>query len=140
VEEEGVEGEEEEEQEEPEEEEEEEADRGEKEEATTLPLPPGFQMALLKRFARKNGVPYEKSSEIMNAQMLSIEQLLKSSIRPMRPSFALVNYMKDLIRDGEMETPLKVVDGMCACHACQAMGPGSNNSLGCAFHDLSSDF
>ena len=96
--------------------------------------PPKFQFSLLKRFARRNGVSYEKVGEIMIAQ----STIGVGSIVPMRPTFAVVNYIKDEINEGRIQTPLKLVDGMCGCHSCQALG--SSNSLGCAFHDLTSDF
>lgn len=101
------------------------------------PAPRKFQITILKRFARRNGVSYEQFSAIMLAHMQLPEQILENIV-PIRPSFAVVNYIKDEINEGRIETPLKLVYGMCGCHSCQALG--SSNSLGCAFYDLASDF
>jgi cobalamin biosynthesis protein CobT len=95
--------------------------------------PPKFLFSVLKAFARRNGVPYEVQSDICRRHTLTMAEIMNPNVPfPIPFTFALINFMKDEIRDQRIALPLR---GTCGCHACQLRTP-----IFCAFSNVVSDF
>jgi hypothetical protein len=95
--------------------------------------PPKFLCSVLKAFARRNGVPYEVQSDILRRHTLTMAEIMNPSVPfPIPFTLALIDFMKDEIRDQRIALPLR---GTCGCHACQLRTP-----IFCAFSNVVSDF